>query len=402
MNAKVLCAFLLSSMLLPAASASAKDQYLEMRFERTRYRAMGGVDIALDPSTPANGAIGGGLKLTVFGFDIYATLSEGIRAYRTGRDTWDTAFSADLDTLEGLETLQTQVDDFMRGFKGESFYLEFHNRIDLLQALINRGPWTIQVGAYSETLGGARAWVPQQIQLVEDSTNGHYLDFGGRTTLLRAGARTDVGASLGAGITIPFAERFRVAVGARGRGFYRVSLPEHVAVVNAQVRSQDDVDFPTELRQQQGWGIGVDLYSTIQFSEDLTGVRLALYVEDVLKYVDVNAQDKSFITPPRFGLGVAYVSLDSRFTIGADVERIETWDPSFQLGMSYRAGQRAAHFIPKLGFTMNHRDIMGTELSPTITTGLDINVGPALFSGAMEYQTATGAFNAGLAISLGL
>lgn len=399
MNQHLLRALVAIAVATPVTSAFAKDQYLEMRFERSRHRAMGGVDIAIDHTTPANGAIGGGTKLTVLGFDLYSTLSEGIRAYRTGRDVWETGFNTDLDSVEGLETLQEQVSAFVNDVNGKSFYLELHNRIDLVQALFNKGPWTVQLGAYSETLGGARAWVPQQIRLVDGGGGDQYIDFGSRTTLVRAGARTDVGGSLGAGITLPLAEKFRLAVGARGRGFYRISLPEHVAVVNAEVRSSADVEFPTKIEQQHGWGIGVDLYSTIQFSEDLTGFRIAAYMEDIFKYVDRG--DKTFVSPPRFGLGMAWVSEDSNFTVGADVERIESLDPTFQVGMSYRAGTKAAYFTPKLGFTMNHRDIMGTELSPTITTGLDVTVGPAFFSGAMEYQTATKAFNAGLSLSLG-
>ena len=392
--------FAAAAVLAAAPSAYAGGgQYLEMRLEQTRFRSMGGVDIAVDAATPANGSIGGGTKLTVLGLDVYATLSEGIRAHHLIRDAWETGFSSEIETTGDLAALEDELREFADGLRGDTLYLEFHNRIDLLSALFNKGPWTVQLGAYSETLGGARAWAPDEVTFVSPSGGDPYIDFGRDTTLLRAGARTDLGLSFGFGVAIPIAEKFKLAIGSRARGFYRVSLPEHVISVNSQVYGSDDLHFPREISRQQGWGIGVDLYAAMHFSDDLTGFRIGTYIEDIFKYV--NRGDETFFAPPRFGVGLAWVSSDARFTIGADVERIETLDPTFQFGFGYRAGKKAAYFTPKFGLVVNHRDITGTELSPAVTTGLDVNVGPALISAAGEYQTATRAFNAGFSLRLG-
>lgn len=388
-------------LLMPSMDADAAGQYLEMRFERTRYRAMGGVDIVTDYTTPANGALGGGLRLTVLGIDAYATISEGRRAYRFGYDLWDTA-SPSLETKEDLQALQAQIENLGGRVKGSDFLLEIHSRVDFLNFNTNKGPWTFQIGAYSEGLGGARWDAPDQLEFVDQGENS-YINIGSDQRLIRAGARLDTGVSFGVGRTIEFDENFRMAVGARVRGFYRVSLPEHAIYANAEIHGSNDIVIPREVRVDKGWGMGLDLFTTFHFNDDLTGFRVGAYVEDILTHVW--REDKSFIVPPRMGVGLAWISPDGKFTIGSDLERIESfkprWQPTWQIGMSYRAGSERFAIVPKAGFILNHRDIVDASLSPAITAGLELNVGGVHLATAFEFHTETRAVNAGLALSFG-
>lgn len=384
-----------------AAASGAKEagRYLETRFERSRFRAMGGADIAIDASTPANGALGGGLKLTLVGIDVYSTISEGLRAGRLGYDMWNTAFQTELNTEDDLRNLAAQIEDLGERFRGETFDLEMHTRIELLNFLINKGPWTIQFGGYSEGLGGARYITPRQIRLVDGGANDIYLDFGEATKILRAGARLDTGAFVNVGHAFPIADSFRLAIGGRTRVFHRISLPEHLASVDAQVRTLADVSYPTDVNMQKGWGVALDAYATMQFSEDLTGFRIAAYVEDAVKYI--NRADKDFFVPPRFGLGVAWTSNNGAFTFASDLEHIETLSPTWQSGISYTLGNESLGITPMFGFIMNHRTITGNDMDPAITAGLALDFGIVHIGTVMELQMATRTFNSGLSVAVG-
>lgn len=382
-----------------ANGSKEAGRYLETRFERTRFRAMGGADIAVDTSTPANGALGGGLKLTVLGVDAYSTLSEGIRATRLGYDMWDTAFQAQLQNEDDLRTLGDQVLALSERIRGESFDIELHTRVELLNFLVNKGPWTMQFGGYSEGLGGVRYVTPPRIQLVNAGEDDVYLDFGRSTTVLRAGARIDNGAFFSLGYAVPLASSMRLAVGGRVRGFYRVTLPEHVAGVSAHVRTIDDVSYPTELERRAGWGVAMDAYATLHFSEDITGFRVAAYVEDLVKYV--RREDKDFFVPPRVGVGLAWTSKDGAFTVASDLEHVETLSPTWQSGISYTLGNESLGVTPMFGFIMNHRTITGSHMDPSVTAGLALNAGVLHVASVMELQTATRSFNAGLSVAIG-
>lgn len=393
------CALILGSF----ASVHAAGQYLEMRFERAQYRGQGGVDIAIDPSTPANGALGGGLKVRILSIDTYATVSEGKRAYKLGYDIWDAGLPDAIETSGDLEMLEEDIRRLADRIKGETFLLELHTRIDLLQFMINKGPWTVQLGAYAEFLSGANFEVPEKLELVEGRDT--YLDIGSSRRLLQAGGRGDAGFSLGVGYAIPFADNnVQWALGARMRGFYRFSMPEHGVYMNAQIRDENDISYPTDINFQHGWGIGVDFYTTLHFSDDLTGFRVAAYVEDLVTVVARG--DKSFFVPPRFGVGFAWISRDGNFTIGTDLERVETftpkWQPTWQSGLSYRLGNESFSIIPKAGFILNHRNIVNPLVSPAVTGGLEINLAVLKLVGAIEYHTATGAVNAAVSIGFGM
>lgn len=402
-GSRVLSGLFAMVLMLSSGLAWAAGQYLEMRFERSRYRAMGGVDIVNDYSTPANGALGGGLRLTVLGIDMYSTVSEGFRAARFGYDLWETTLPDGLSTEDDLRELEEHLTDLVNRVKGSTFHLELQTRVDLLNFMINKGPWTVQIGGYSEGLGGARFHTPRRIQFVDAGADS-YVDIGEDIHLLRAGARLDNGVALGVGYAIPFNERAtQLAVGARFRGFYRVSLPEHSVSSNAHIRTENDITFPREVSMERGWGFGLDLYTTLHFSEDLTGFRVGAYVEDVVTHVWRG--DKNFFVPPRFGVGFAWISPDGKFTIGSDLERVEamrpTWTPTWQIGMSYRAGNEGFAIVPKLGFILNHRDIVTTDLSPAMTGGLELNLGVMNLGMVAEYHTATKAVNGGLSLLFG-
>lgn len=393
------CVLILGSF----ASAHAAGQYLEMRFERAEYRAQGGVDIVLDPSTPANGALGGGLKMRILSIDTYATVSEGRRAYKLGYDIWDSNFPERLETTDDLAAMRDEIQRLADRIKGETFLLELHTRIDLLNFMINKGPWTVQFGAYAEFLSGANFEIPEKLELVEGSDT--YLDIGSPRRLLMAGGRGDAGFSLGVGYAIPFADNnVQWAVGGRVRGFYRFSMPEHAVTLNAHIRSEADVSYPTDIEHQHGWGLGVDFYTTLHFSEDLTGFRVGAYVEDLITVVARG--DKSFFVPPRFGVGFAWISPDGKFTVGTDLERVETfkpkWQPTWQSGLSYRLGNERLSVIPKAGFILNHRNIVNPDISPAITGGLEFNLMVMKIVGAVEYHTATRSVNAAVSLGFGM
>lgn len=389
--------------LCVAASASAAGQYLEMRFERAEYRAQGGVDIVLDPSTPANGALGGGLKARILSIDMYATVSEGRRAYKLGYDIWDSEFPDHLDSDDDLAQLQTDINDLARRIKGEDFLLELHTRIDLLNFMLNKGPWTVQLGGYAEFLSGANMVVPEKLDLVQGQDT--YLDIGRSQRLLRAGGRGDAGFSLGVGYAIPFADsNVQWSLGGRVRGFYRFSMPEHAVTANAHIYDEQDIHYPTDIDFLHGWGVGLDFYTTLHFSEDLTGFRVGAYVEDLVKVV-APGDGKGFFVPPRFGVGFAWISPDGKFTVGTDLERVETfrpkWQPTWQSGIAYRLGTDALYVTPKAGFILNHRNIVNAHVSPAITGGLEINLVALKVVGAVEYHTATGAVNAAASLGIG-
>lgn len=370
--------------------------YLEQRFEATRYRGMGGAEIALDPSTPANGALGGGFELTILSVDAYSTLSEGIRAAQLGYDIYNTEFQRDLQNEQDLRTLEAQISDISDRIVGDEFHLELHGRVEFMNALINTESLSIQLGAYSELLGGGRFVTPSQVELVENPSDT-YIDFGNDTRVFRGGARMDTGAFVGLGTMIPVGENFRFAFGGRVRGFYRILLEEIRVDVDAEVRNSADIDFdePSTIR---GYGAGLDLYTSMHFSEDLTGFRVAAYIEDVLTYV---AQDNdNFFVPPRVGVGMSWVSSDEAFTFALDLERVETLDPSVQLGLSYRAGSEKIGLTPMFGAVLNHRDITGTTLPPTLTLGLRLSAGIVHIATVAEVRTGDPSFNGGLSFAL--
>ena len=390
------------ALLCITSAADAAGQYLEMKFEGTRHRGMGGVDIVIDHTTPANGALGGGLRTTILGLDSYATVSEGFAAYRFGYDLWETSNSTTLSSSEELEALAIQLQDIGTRVKGSEFLLEMHTRVDLLNFNTNRGPWTFQFGLYSEGLAGARWTAPREITFVEDATNS-YIDLGEDRTLIRAGARLDNGAAFGIGHAFSFNENLRFSVGARVRAFHRMSLPEHAVSVNAQVHSAADIVIPREINRIQGGGLGLDLFTALHFNDDPTGFRLGAYVEDVVTHVWRG--DRNFFVPPRFGVGAAWVSSDGRLTIGTDLERVETfrpkWQPTWQTGLSYTAGSQRVGITPKAGFILNHRHIVSPEVSPVVTAGLEIHGAIVHFGVAGEYHTASGAVNAGVSLKFG-
>src|SRR5699024_3393127 len=106
--------------------------------------------------------------------DMYATVSEGRRAYKLGYDIWDSEFPDHLDSDDDLAQLQTDINDLARRIKGEDFLLELHTRIDLLNFMLNKGPWTVQLGGYAEFLSGANMVVPEKLDLVQGQDT--YLD----------------------------------------------------------------------------------------------------------------------------------------------------------------------------------------------------------------------------------
>src|SRR5699024_5964261 len=243
--------------LCVCTTAFAAGQYLEMRYERSEYRAQGGVDIALDPSTPANGALGGGLKVRILSIDTYATLSEGRRAYRLGYDIWESDFPERLEGDDDLAELREDINAYGRRIKGDDFLLELHTRIDLLNFMVNKGPWTIQMGAYAEFLSGAHFEIPEKLDLVQGTDT--YLDIGSSKRLARAGGRGDAGFALGIGYAIPFADSdVQLSFGARMRGFYRFSLPEHSVVADAQIYGEENIRYPTDIDYEHGWGLALD------------------------------------------------------------------------------------------------------------------------------------------------
>lgn len=401
-GSRALGVLLFLTMLCAGVVAQAAGQYLEMRFERSQYRAMGGVDIVNDYSTPANGALGGGLRLTVFGFDLYSTLSDGLRASRLGYDIWDTTYPGTLETEDDMRELGAMIQNIADQVTGSTFHLEMQTRADLLNFMINKGPWTIQVGGYMEGLAGARFHTPNRIQVVT-ANDDPYLDLGEPIHLIRAGARLDSGVALGVGYAIPLDEKTQLAIGARLRGFYRVALPEHSVYANAQIRSETDITFPREVDMQRGWGMGLDLYTTLHLNDDLTGFRVGAYIEDVVTHVWRG--DRNFFVPPRVGIGAAWISPDGNFTIGSDLERVETfrpqWQPTWQIGMGYRLGNDFFGVVPKVGFILNHRNIVTADLSPAVTGGLDLDLGVVHLATVFEYHTATRKVNSGLSIMFG-
>lgn len=401
-GSRALGVLILITMLSASVVAQAAGQYLEMRFERSRYRAMGGVDIVNDYSTPANGALGGGLRLTVFGLDVYTSVSDGLGAARLGYDMWNTTLPDSIETEDNLRELAATIQDLADRFKGNTFHLDLQTRVDLVNFMTNKGPWTIQVGAYAEGLAGARFHTPPKIELIENAGDP-YLDIGESQYLIRAGARLDNGLALGVGYAIPLDEKMKLAIGARARGFYRVSLPEHAVYAQAQIRDENDVTFPREVSTEQGWGLGLDLYTTLHLNDDLTGLRVGAYVEDA--FTHVWRGDKNFFVPPRIGFGVAWISPDGKFTIGSDIERAETmrpkWQPTWQIGMSYQAGNDSFGLVPKIGFVLNHRNIVTAELSPAITGGLEFDIGVIHLASVIEYHTARRNVNAGLSMLFG-
>src|SRR5690625_1986460 len=389
--------------LCVATTVNAAGQYLEMRFERSEYRAQGGVDIVLDPSTPANGALGGGLKARILNIDIYTTLSEGRRAYKLGYDIWQADFPGRLDSDDDLAQLQRDIEDLTNRVKGDNFLLELHTRIDLLNFMINKGPWTVQLGGYAEFLSGAHLEVPQKLELIEVPDT--YIDIGTSQRLMRAGGRGDAGFSLGVGYAIPFADKnVQWSLGGRIRGFYRFSMPEHAVTANAHIYDETDIHYPKDVDFLHGWGVGLDFYTTLHFSEDLTGFRVGAYVEDLIKVVSPG-DGTGFFVPPRLGVGFAWISPDGKLTVGTDLERVETfkpkWKPTWQTGIAYRLGNEKLYVAPKAGFIFNHRNIVNAHLSPAVTGGLEINLAAVKIVGAIEYHTATRAVNAAASLGVG-
>ena len=384
-----------------AAQNTAEGRYLQQRFERTHWRGMGGVDIAADPTTPANGALGGGLKLRIFSVDVYSTLSEGIRAARTGYDIWDTRLPGTLQTDDDFRELQQSLRDISDQISGDTFILEFANRVELFNVLINTEKLSIQIGAYSEGIGGARFVTPPMIELREEG-GSTYLEFGERTRVIRAGARQDSGLSLGLGgsIALGAEDQFRLALGVRLRGFYRVLLPLADSWVDAQVYGPANIDFPGASRMIRGFGFGTDLYASMHFSEDLTGFRIGAYLEDAFAYT-LDARGRDMFMTPRLGVGMSWVSSDERITLGADFERLDLLDPTIQLGMAARVGPEQLGLTPMWGVVLNHRDIEGTRLSPAFTLGLRLALGAVHVATVAEVRTGDPSFNAGLSLLFG-
>src|SRR5690625_6202888 len=125
---------------------------------------------------------------------------------------------------------------------------------------------------------------------------------------MRAGGRGDAGFSLGVGYAIPFADKnVQWSLGGRIRGFYRFSMPEHAVTANAHIYDETDIHYPKDVDFLHGWGVGLDFYTTLHFSEDLTGFRVGAYVEDLIKVVSPG-DGTGFFVPPRFGVEIGRAS----------------------------------------------------------------------------------------------
>lgn len=382
------------------AAFAAGDTFLNSRYERTPYRAMGGVDITIDSKNPTVAALSTRGEVTIFNIDIYGTLSEGIRAYENLYTLWELDWNFDFENRQDFEEFADEIRDVSENITGDQLTLVARVLLDVGHTVFTAEQFSMQFGLYSRALGGARFRTPPQIEL-EGTGNNTRINFGERTRVARAGSILDAGLFLAPGGFFSASDSVHIGFGGRVRGFYRLQLPPHEVTVDAIVDGTGDVEFPREIDEEHGAGIGVDVYSTIHFGEDTdSGFRIGVLAEDLITWVGSADLENYFVTP-RLGLGASYISQNERGVVGVDLERIATGDPTLQVGGSYRVGPAPANFTLAGGALLNERDIEGTELDPALTTGFQVHLGVLNLGAVFEYQFGREAFNAGVSFGFG-
>lgn len=385
-----------------AQTSTGDDPFLNSRFERTPYRAMGGVDINFDTHNPSVNALNTSSEITIFNIDIYGTLSEGFSTYNKLHGLWDTEWNFDLDTRQDFEEFATQVHQTSREVVGDELTLMTRGLIDVGHAVINAKQFSMQFGLYARALGGARFRTPPRIDVVGTGNNTR-IEFGEKTRLARAGSVVDAGLFLSPGgyVTVGEKDNVHLAFGGRMRSFYRFALPPHQIVVDATVNGTGDVDFPRSFEEEHGIGIGFDIYSTVHVGKDPnTGFRFGITGEDVITWVGNSGLDNYFVTP-RLGIGTGYISKNERGRIGLDLERVATGSPTLQIGGNYIAGSAPTNFTIAGGLLVNDYDIEGNQLAPSITGGFDVHLGILNLGVVAEWQFGREALNAGVSFGFG-
>ncbi len=389
-----------AASLMGAGRADAGTEYfLEAHFERTVHRAMGGVEVALDPRTPAISALNEHFDLTILEADIYTTLSEGLSAYSLFVDLYDNNIDRDFDTSEDFEEAAAELEDLSERIVGDQYNFEAHARLDALHLIIPLGNFSLGVGAYSELTAGSLFTAPQKIEVVDNGVTT-FIDLGESVDLLAIGARMDIGGFASLGTAFSLSDALHLGVGGTARVFQRNLWEEFRLTAQAQIRNAGDVDVqPEDPVKLRGIGVGVDLYTVLQQEFRNIELRYGLRIEDVFKWIK-NGDEDAFFVPPRLALGFALSPRDHRLTFGLDLERVETGSPTAELGFSFLVGPPIINMAPAFGIILNNRDYTGAELDPAVTFGLRMQLSVVRLALVGEFQTASNAFNAGLSVGV--
>jgi hypothetical protein len=386
------------SILLVDRNVSA-EEFGNSRVELMRYTSMGGVDITLDEDTPANANLAEP-SFTVVGLGIETTISRFIGVADIGVEAANIDWYIDSSNqIESLHRLAYQLDQLSAMMDDPDVELEIRSRLDLPNGDIPIGDHSIHLGAYTRSFVAAGIYVPPDMGTGID-LNGFYLDLGEKTNVVHTGLVADAGLVAGYGFQLPLSKQRRVALGAQLRGFFRLRS-DQLVVMDQRVWSNENITAPEsagDIELLKGWGTGIDLYTAFKL-DDLMGTVFGIYLEDAITPVWYNDGSTELVTP-RLGMGVSVRPLDKwngndPLILGIDVENIQTFDPTLEIGAASVLGTKQFHVIPNLGAAFNKKNLFRDKSDVAISAGVASTIASFRLDLAILYNILRGSVDGG-------
>jgi len=378
-------------VVVAIAKTGIAQELPNTRFELTRYRGMGGVDITLDDDTPANANLVGP-SFNILGIGFETTVSNGIEAFEIAGKAASTSFNIDDDNrAESLRRLLLKLEEISSSIGGTDFNLEVRNRVDIAQFDLVLGDFNLHLGIYSKSFVAAELYIPDDIESGVD-LSGPYLDFGAETDLVRAAFLSDNGLLTGYSYQFDLSQTRKISLGAQLRGVYRIRVPSQLVTAERRVSKDADLrapDDPDEVEILRGFGFGIDLYSTLLLN-DLKELAFGLYLEDLVAPIFYNDKSDELATP-RLGVGTSIRPLWKRngndlLIVGLDVENIETLDPTVQIGAATIQGTKSVKIMPAMGLMLNRKSLFRTKSDIALSAGLSSTLAVVYLDLAIFYN----------------
>jgi hypothetical protein len=387
------------SFLFLCNDATAND-FGNSRVELTRYTSMGGVDITFDQDTPANANLAEP-SFTLLGVGLETTVSRLITLADVGVEAASIDWYIDSSQqVESLRRLVYQLDQLSKLMGDSDSELEIRGRLDLPNGDIHIGDHSIHLGAYTRSFVAANIYVPRDIDTGID-LNGFYLDLGRKTDVVHIGLLADAGLAAGYGLQLPLSTQRRVAIGAQLRGFFRLRSDQRV-VMEQRVWSNENITAPDSAKDIEilrGWGAGIDLYTAFKF-DDFIGTALGVYLEDALTNVWYNDGSTELVTP-RLGIGASVRPLakfngNDPLVLGMDLENIQTFDPTLEVGAESILGGNKVQVIPNAGVAFNKKNLFRNKSDIAISAGVASNIAIFRLDLAIVYNIFRASVDGGL------
>lgn len=371
----------------------ADDAYKSRKIESVDSRAMGGLDVVVNESTPANAALSESkFKMNIAGIGMQGSVEEIAQFIETTREIEGFA-----DVLNDPSIAQEiRYSKLVELSKKLDLDLDVKLKTDIIRTQFGGDKFgKFLIGAYIEADAGVILKAPKNLDPSMIKQDHIYLGEDD-VIILRGEERADIVVYFGHGYRFLIGEKCELALGLQNRIFYRELIPETVIKFNRRLASSDDVQIP-KVDMKYGIGLAFDVYNTFAFNDSAMNTKIGLNLENL--YGNVRYDNHSQREATRLSIGGVIYPLYSigfdEFGIGVDVEDI-TNSAIVQLGTFFRLGVDYFHITPKAGVIFNQTDVFGEDSNTLLTTGITSRLGLVNLSGLFEYNISRKSYNLGI------